>query len=415
MVQEGDDGEADTIKSEFNIPNDAQTSLTESAVQEIFWVVEDCDEIRSIEVKGRFIKTSSSGVHFLVMTLDAEFMEKYKFTIPRVTREGADVNVFFDLPPPPSAKGTKDNMFWKAAVAPVHIPEQPHDGNLVLKVREPLADAPAGAVEVKSFASYSEGEEHPMVSKRRVAAIGKVFQYTTDAPTQDKKKRKRLDDDDDDDDDTDSEDDNQETSEANPDTSTKADKMNTVAKPIKANGTQKPTLTQKDIDHLFSMNLFLKDFLLGRGFNSLLLRDDIDDLTSQLSQTALHSADGGRSLPQMPKVDFFHGTDLHMIEVVLSRLRPDAKDRFTRYVKLIPLGLISIFGFAGSGKTKTLAITAHLFLTKFSLVYASVPTHVATTNFASRCYRVGRDIVEAYNNTVPRIPNVRQAETNKRY
>ncbi|KAL2675126.1 hypothetical protein Neosp_011306 [[Neocosmospora] mangrovei] len=239
-----------------------------------------------------------------------------------------------------------------------------------------------------------------MVSKRRVAAIGKVFQYTPDSPTQDKKKKK-MDDDDDGDEDTDSEDDNQETGEANPDTSTKADKMNTVAKLIKANDTQIPTLTQKDIDHLFSMNLFLKDFLLGRGFNSLLLRDEIDDLTSQLSQTALHPADGGRSLPQMPKVDFFHGTDLHMVEMVLSRLRPDAKDQFIKYVKLIPLGLIGIFGFAGSSKTEILAITAHLFLTKFSLVYASALTHVATTNFASRCYRVGRGIAEAYNNTAP--------------
>ncbi|KAL2675125.1 hypothetical protein Neosp_011305 [[Neocosmospora] mangrovei] len=145
---------------QFNILNDVQTSLTESAVQEIFWVVEDRDEIRSIEVKGRFIKTSSSGVYFLVMKVDAEFMEKYKFTIPRVTREGADVNVFFNLLPPPATKGTKDNMFLKAVVAPIHIPEQPHDGNLVLKVREPLEyHAPTGFVEVKSFASYSGGEE----------------------------------------------------------------------------------------------------------------------------------------------------------------------------------------------------------------------------------------------------------------
>jgi hypothetical protein len=94
-------------------------------LQEIFWVVEDCDKIRSLEAK-----------------------------------EDAGVKVFFGLPPPPIPQGMK-NKFRNAVVVPVHNPEHPHDGNLVLEVRRPKSEtAPAYDQEFQALASYSEGQDH---------------------------------------------------------------------------------------------------------------------------------------------------------------------------------------------------------------------------------------------------------------
>jgi hypothetical protein len=55
-----------------------------------------------------------------------------------------------------------------------------------------------------------------------------------------------------------------------------------------------------------------------------------------------------------------------LVETILSKLRPLTRHRFEKYLGTTPLGLVGIFGFAGSGKTDTLAIVAHLFLSKYS-------------------------------------------------
>ncbi|KAL6358491.1 hypothetical protein LRP88_08676 [Fusarium phalaenopsidis] len=67
-------------------------------------------------------------------------------------------------------------------------------------------------------------------------------------------------------------------------------------------------------------------------------------------------------------LSFFDNTDSHLVETILSKLRPLTRHRFEKYLGTTPPppGLVGIFGFAGSGKTDTLAIVAHLFLSKYS-------------------------------------------------
>ncbi|KAM0440830.1 hypothetical protein ACHAPT_000131 [Fusarium lateritium] len=374
------------VKYQFDGRTEAHTSLIHSVVQEVFWVIQDCNKIRLGTMPVRFIKldknkSTKENTHFLlVATLDDEFMAEYANTLPRVTKEGTPVKLFFGLPPDPKTK-KEDDECWDGFMVPVDLPEHPHDGNLE--------------------SVYLKFNSNSGIAKRRVAAISKVFEpILPELPGKKEQLDKDEDDGEDDDEDEDGEDVDDDSGTANPNSSGD-DTMSMVEQLIRDKDVEGLEITQKDIDDLVRMNLFLQDFVIGRGFPSVLRCDDVDDLANQLAQTSLTTPGAGCSRLSPPKVDFFHETDLHLVTTILSKLRPDTRRRFIKYLDLIPLGLIGIFGFAGSGKTETLAIVAHLFLSKYSHIYASAPTHVATTNFATRFYRVGKSVIETYNATAP--------------
>lgn len=67
--------------------------------------------------------------------------------------------------------------------------------------------------------------------------------------------------------------------------------------------------------------------------------------------------------------------------------------------------MVAILGFAGSGKTKLLAITALLFIAHPDIgrIYCSAPTHVATSNFAERLHRVGGEISKKCSMSAPLV------------
>lgn len=141
-------------------------------------------------------------------------------------------------------------------------------------------------------------------------------------------------------------------------------------------------VTREMIDHIIQMNFYLQDFVIGQELPCVLYRhnDDNDDLADGVSRISLSSSCVKRSPLSLPHVEFFNKTDSFLVDTILSKLRPLTHYHFEKYLDIMPLGLIGIFGFAGSGKTETLTIVAYLFLSKYSRIYASAPTHVATTN-----------------------------------
>jgi len=78
------------------------------------------------------------------------------------------------------------------------------------------------------------------------------------------------------------------------------------------------------------------------------------------------------------------------------RISKEARERFARYLGITRLGIIAIIGFAGSGKTEMLALTAYLFMKHPDIgkIHCSAPTHVATSNFAERLHRLGTAIAK---------------------
>ncbi|KAI8719280.1 hypothetical protein NCS52_00708500 [Fusarium sp. LHS14.1] len=305
---------------QFDGPNEAQTSLTQSAVQEVFWVMKDCETIRCLNINARFIKldkdkSTKHNTHFLLIVNTDEQMSEFAITLPRVTKEGSAVKLFFRGPPPPGSYAPADDEYW--------------DG-------EPV---------------YLKFNANSGIAKCRVAAISKVFRpILPDLPDT----RRRQDSDDDEDDQ-----DEDENSPAVPTLSPDELVMGMVRQLLDGKVID-PSLVTREIDHIIQMNFYLQDFVIGQGLPCVLYchNDDDDDLANGASRISLSSSCVRRSPLSLPYVDFFSNTDSFLVDTILSKIRPLTRYRFEKYLGTVPLGLISIFGFAGYGKTETLAIVA---------------------------------------------------------
>ncbi|KAL2675121.1 hypothetical protein Neosp_011301 [[Neocosmospora] mangrovei] len=144
---------------QFDRPNEAQTSLTQSAVQEVFWVMEDCETIRRLKINARFIKldkgrSTKHNTHSLLVVNTDEQMSEFAITLPRVTKEGSAVKLSFKGPPPPGS----DARPMKT------LHDHPHDGNLALKVCRSPGKWHTGwkvrGQKFQAFDTYAEGEQH---------------------------------------------------------------------------------------------------------------------------------------------------------------------------------------------------------------------------------------------------------------
>lgn len=161
-------------------------------------------------------------------------------------------------------------------------------------------------------------------------------------------------------------------------------------------GSQPPNkLTPEELHKQHIMNGYLQDFFMGRGFCTVLqppYQPPKDDLAPQLANPSLEP----RSL-MPPRIDFFDGPNRSYLDAILSELRPATRARFEKYLKFVVLGIVGIFGFAGSGKTETLAITSLVYLANplINKIYVSAPTHVAVSNIASRIHQVGARVVKS--------------------
>ncbi|KAK8036926.1 hypothetical protein PG991_001240 [Apiospora marii] len=133
------------------------------------------------------------------------------------------------------------------------------------------------------------------------------------------------------------------------------------------------------------LNSFLRDIIIGRGFQTLLdppqvpVEGDEDQAKPDLMLSP-------------PRIDFVNDGDKAWVDAIMARMQsPDTADRFRQYLDLIVLGIATISGFAGSGKTEMLALTAHLYRAHpdIKFLYCSAPSHVAVGNMAARIAKVG--------------------------
>ncbi|KAF4982633.1 hypothetical protein FZEAL_1782 [Fusarium zealandicum] len=373
----------------FDGPNEAQTSLTQSIVQDIFWLIQDVKEIRSIQLDARFIwmrnkPTSNTVSLYMIITLSDEFKGDYVHTLSRMLKKGTPVRIFFR---PPLGDNEEGGLFWEGRVMPQNIPDYPDGGNLIVHIQHPHPGAlPSHHSHNQKEKVYLKLDVKPDVPRRRVEAVSRVFE---------------------------------------------------------------PQPARMGNNRLVMMNRLLQDFMMGRGFLSLLdssVSDDqptaiagspnfidlppsrlemaflgkypsllesspsddgisslafefekpcLEDSLVSLRRDDASASAGSALLP--PKVNLIGNIEHAFMGAILSKIRPQTRSRFEQYLEMVPLGLVGIFGSAASGKTEILAVTALIYIANFKLVYASAPTHASTTNFAVRLYRVGREVVQAYN------------------
>lgn len=147
------------------------------------------------------------------------------------------------------------------------------------------------------------------------------------------------------------------------------------------------------------LNSYLKDFFVGRGYTTVLnppaLPSGMDrhTLATALSRLGLNLNPENSTQP--PQIDFTKDCDQTRLDAIFADMRGD-KTQFRRYLSATTLGLVAIFGFAGSGKTHLLAETALIYHGHHSInrVYVSGPSHRAVDNIALRIRLVGEKVAE---------------------
>jgi len=136
-----------------------------------------------------------------------------------------------------------------------------------------------------------------------------------------------------------------------------------------------------------------EEFIVGIGFPSLIRPPPprVSDTTAQLGSMAV-STDDAPQIPFVPKLvlpdvadKLWNECDKEYRDVILSQLG-DYAPMVSKYFETVCLPILAIIGFAGSGKTQKAVYMALLLLQSHlcGRLYCAAPTHVATSNFASR-------------------------------
>ncbi|KAK5997359.1 DNA replication ATP-dependent helicase/nuclease DNA2-like protein [Cladobotryum mycophilum] len=159
---------------------------------------------------------------------------------------------------------------------------------------------------------------------------------------------------------------------------------------------------------------WFRDLMVGNGFAKTCRWPPVDEIPEydgfDPSMTQFIQAVDSLGIHRYNKgplpvygVNYTTDIDDHLLDTIINRLFPRDQKRYRNYMSSVPMGLAVISGFAGSGKTETMALTVALliFNPDIGRVYGSGPTNIAIDNLAERTCRVIGDIVSTYNSTKP--------------
>ncbi|CAK7225828.1 hypothetical protein SCUCBS95973_005994 [Sporothrix curviconia] len=353
--------------------NHAQTALTQAAVQDVFFSAQDVVKIRDTEVRVRFLHVHQDPDHassdkLFYAIVQVPYADTYDMSYKRLVKPGNSARLAF------------------APAAPA--------SNRVLHVADSFeAD---DDFRNKAFIAF---DPNLHVAKRRVAAINQLFDYgdleaSRVAPklvapvTQAVNVRVICDDDDCDDDDYDD----------------GENMQNKETAPLEDD----PAVVYNRL----LLNSYLKDFVIGRGFPTVLhpsvseMQTDIADLknlTATLTLSSMAPTSPDSLLP--PRIDYIGDGDLGSVNKILEEMDYQTRDRFVDYLQHVVLGMLGVAGFAGSGKTHHLALCALLMLAhpNINRIYVSAPTHMAVSNIAERINKLG---IKVHGGTSAGVPLV---------
>ncbi|KAL2754139.1 hypothetical protein ACRALDRAFT_1081301 [Sodiomyces alcalophilus JCM 7366] len=142
----------------------------------------------------------------------------------------------------------------------------------------------------------------------------------------------------------------------------------------------------------------LRDFMMGNGFWT----------TCQMMKRLSPGAPDRSQGPQLPVHNFLSTPHTSLANALVDCALPQDRQRFRDHISAVPLGIVGILGFAGSGKTQCLAAVVLIMCANPQLkkIFASAPTNVAVSNMAERIYNLSCTIADkgvSYEEPTPRV------------
>ncbi|KAK4031219.1 P-loop containing nucleoside triphosphate hydrolase protein [Parachaetomium inaequale] len=337
----------------FDSRQDCAVSIAHGVAQDTFYLIQDVHDIRRHRVECAFLRTvpdsdDVTAQEFLVLVWHHLDNNNYGDSLSRLLH--GDAQLGFAFSPPPADK-ERDVKYWPARQIP--LDDWKHTGcDLAMTIRRPYRKTDPGRnisnQAITAFDTYTE-DTNEKIAEARVAGVKVLWEDPALIP--DIKKAAEV-----------------------------YDKA--------------------------VLNLYKADLFTGSGFDTLAhplepLRelqegedDDVDAITQ--AKNAMAATQNRRSLPQ---VDIFD-TDAsekdrgQLQDLIAEGLGAATYKRFCKYMMINRLGVIPVVGFAGSGKTHLSCYAALLFMTARSIgpLYCAAPTHVATTDFAERLFKLGTEV-----------------------
>lgn len=139
--------------------------------------------------------------------------------------------------------------------------------------------------------------------------------------------------------------------------------------------------------HAFCQSL-LRDFMTGNGFWKTW-----KTTVTQPESPVVWDPSGH---PKLPVWNFLETPHTSLVDALIACALPQDRQRLRDHISSVPLGIIGILGFAGSGKTQCLAAIVLIMCAnpKLNRIFASAPTNVAVSNMAGRIYDLSCTIAD---------------------
>ncbi|KAL3297892.1 DNA helicase [Colletotrichum asianum] len=397
------------------------TSLVHSVAGDIVHLIRQVEDMRDIPIKVRYVRLNRDEdqpgqLLYAVILLSYEFRAEYGQALRRTAQLGDSVGIA--LQPKPKPMEPKDPMpddvnYWPGTVVNPSFSELNHTGNFVLLVQRPEATKVAGAAYAKETA-FLKIDPNLLTYKRLVDAVHRLSSWD------------RL------------------KNELESDIAyAPADVLNIPLpdpdrvqseQPENAEGaiTSEQSLTQTLVMERLEFEQELQQqFIQGNGLRGLVFgprrhtpaqplssasspRTGAPLFTDQLFASTVQNFYkdcvsnpikplAPREHGTIPAIDFLSTRDERFCELVLSRLRPVARQRLEKYLKAVPLGILMVTGFPGAGKTDVISTLVNILLDHddFDKVFVYASSNGATSNVCSRIDKLNRQFVDEYNKSLP--------------